>query len=67
VDVSCSSIIRYNAKENVWRYGRIRRSDESLQSHVSGGEMCVAKPTEVFWNYTKEFYFQEALTKRNIL
>ena len=22
------------------------------------GEIYVAKPTDVFWNFTKEFYFQ---------
>ena len=50
---SCSNIIRYNVTENVWRYGRIRGSDESLRNHVSGGGMYVAKHTDVFWNFTK--------------
>jgi hypothetical protein len=53
VEGSCSSIIRYNVTENMWRYGRIRGSDESLCNHVSGVEMYVAKHTDVFWNFTK--------------
>ena len=43
----------------VWRYGRFGVSDESFQNRLSGGGMYVAKPTAVFWNFTKEFYFQK--------
>jgi hypothetical protein len=38
-------------------------SDESFQNRVSGGDGYVAKATDVFWNFKKEFYFQKDLEK----
>ena len=63
----CSSIIRYNATENVcvcvWIFGRIGSVWGVSSEPCVWGEMHVAKPTGVFWNFTKEFYFLERLNE----